>query len=40
MKKAMMETQEEQFAKLYEQWKEEEAADVLADMQRDDPDYR
>ena len=39
MKKAIMETQEEQFEKLYEQWKEDEAADRLADLQRDDPDY-
>jgi len=39
MKKAMMEKQEEQFEKLYEKWKEEEAADWLADEQRNDPDY-
>jgi len=39
MKKAMMETQEEQFEKLYEKWKQDEAEDMLADFQRDDPDY-
>ena len=39
MKKAMMEMQEEQFEKLYEKWKQDEAEDMLADFQRDDPDY-
>lgn len=35
----MMENQEEQYEKLCEKWKEDEAADELADMQRNDPDY-
>ena len=39
MKKAMMEMQEEQFEKLYEKWKKDEAEDMRADFQRDDPDY-
>src|SRR6516165_7818488 len=39
MKKAMMEMQEEQFEKLFEKWKKDEAEDMLADLQRDDPDY-
>jgi Arc-like DNA binding dprotein len=39
LQKAMMAKQEEQFEKLYEQWKQEEAEDVLAWSQLDDPDY-
>jgi hypothetical protein len=39
IEKAMMEKQEEQFEKLFKQWKEDEAADELADIQRNDPDY-
>jgi hypothetical protein len=35
----MMERQEEQFEKLFQKWKEDEAADELADSQRNDPDY-
>jgi DNA-directed RNA polymerase specialized sigma subunit len=38
MKKAMMEMQEEQFEKLFKKWKKDEAEDMLADFQRDDPD--
>jgi DNA-directed RNA polymerase specialized sigma subunit len=39
MKKAMVEMQEEQFEKLFEKWKREEAEDMEADRLRDDPDY-
>ena len=35
MKKAMMEKQEEQFEKLFHKWKEDEAEDGLADMQKE-----
>jgi hypothetical protein len=38
IEKAMMEKQEEQFEKLFEKWKEEEAEDMLADSRRDDLD--